>query len=268
MGDFTGPVRVIGVEDEAYRRVFEAFLAGTDEKAAAHPYLTDIVTALPERGVWVDAGAGEGATTRHLAPYFGATVAIEPGEHLRARLREVCPAAVIVTDPVLRAGLDLRADFALLSHVLYYVPPQEWRETVLRLLGWVRPGRELVVMLQDPDDDCMSMVRHFTGVRMDLAALAEELAASGEGIVGDLTRDKLPATYRAAKEETALAVAEFMLNVPQLALMEKRPDREELAEYVRSRHAQPGGGYAIGHSSDVLRVRRAAGPGWEEERMA
>ncbi|WP_052851088.1 methyltransferase domain-containing protein [Streptomyces avicenniae] len=260
MDGFTGPVRVIDVGDERFRRVFEAFLAGTDEKAAVHPYLTDIVTALPERGVWLDAGAGEGVTTRHLAPYFAATVAVEPGAHLRARLRSACPTAVIVTDPVLRAGLDLRADFALFSHVLYYLPPQEWRETVLRLLGWVKPGRELVVLLQNPEDDCMRMVREFTGVRMDLAALADELAASGDGLVGDVSLRTLPATYRAATDAAAWEAAEFMLNVPQLAAMEIRPDRADLAAYVRGHFSRPGGGYAIGHANDVLRVRRAAGP--------
>jgi hypothetical protein len=61
-----------------------------------------------------------------------------------------------------------RADLALLSHVLYYIPRTQWAVTTARVMEWVVPGGVLLVLLQNPDNACMRMVRHFTGRHFDV----------------------------------------------------------------------------------------------------
>ncbi|MFI2608280.1 hypothetical protein [Kitasatospora sp. NPDC018619] len=54
-------------------------------------------------------------------------------------------------------------------------------------------------------------------------------------------------------------VAEFMVNVADLAALDPRSSRSALTAYGREHFARPGGGYEIGHIQDMLVVRRAGG---------
>ncbi|WP_228972969.1 methyltransferase domain-containing protein [Streptomyces sp. DH12] len=243
---------------EAYRDAFGRFLAGTDEKDRTHLYLDRVVRALPARRVLLDIGAADGTTTRHLAPSFERTVCIEPSEPMRRVLARACPGARIVPEPVLEAEPDVAADLALLSHVLYYVPRAQWAAAVLRALGWLAPGGTLVVLMQQPDNACMTMVRHFTGSRFDLRELAEELAA-GPDPVGDVRLDTVPACFRSADLEETVDVAGFHLSVPAGAPAGGTPARAEVREYVRSHFTDADGGYTIRHDQDALRLTRPGG---------
>ncbi|GAA2404549.1 hypothetical protein GCM10010420_35100 [Streptomyces glaucosporus] len=253
----SAPVRIMEVSGEDYRRAFELFLAGTDEKAVTHEYLTELVERLPRRGLFLDVGAGNGVTTRHVGRYFERVVAVEPSGHMRRALRRRCPDAVVLPEPVDRLDLDLRPDLVLCSHVLYYLPEEEWEPTVRRLLGWVAPGGELVVVLQNPENDCMRMVRHFTPARFDLSGLAGRLAEDGGGTAGDVLLETLPVRYRATGLAEAVDVAELMVNVPSLRDRDPLPSRQDLADYLLAECSDPQGGITVTHTHDVLRVRRA-----------
>ncbi|MBO1419481.1 trans-aconitate 2-methyltransferase, partial [Streptomyces sp. FH025] len=170
-----GPVRVLDVSGADYRRAFELFLAGTDEKPLTHARLSEITAALPHRRVLLDVGAGEGRTTAYLARSYDRTIAIEPSAAMREKLRAVCPQALILPDRIDRAQPPEPADLVHLSHVLYYVPEEEWLPTVTRALEWTVPGGTLLVVLQHPDSPCMRMATHFTGVRYDLRPLLDRL---------------------------------------------------------------------------------------------
>ncbi|MFJ8436354.1 class I SAM-dependent methyltransferase [Kitasatospora sp. NPDC094019] len=252
----TGPLRVLDTSGAAYRRAFELFLAGTDEKPLTHARLTGIATGLDRRRVLLDVGAGEGRTTAHLARYFERTVAIEPSAAMRERLRAVCPDALVLPDPIDVAEPPEPADLVHLSHVLYYVPSQDWLRTVGRVLDWAAPGGTLLVVLQNPESPCMRMAAHFTGVRYDLRPLAEQLAEQGPEHAVAL--ETLDLCYRTDRLAEAVDVAEFMVNVADLAVLDRLPDRDELTAYVEGHFARPDGGYAIGHTQDMLTVRRAA----------
>ncbi|KAB7834321.1 class I SAM-dependent methyltransferase [Streptomyces mobaraensis] len=95
----SGPVRVLEVESAAYRRAFELFLAGTDEKEDIEARLVRLVEGLGRRRVFLDVGAGEGRTTARLAPYFERTVAVEPSAAMREALRRTCPGAAVLRSP-------------------------------------------------------------------------------------------------------------------------------------------------------------------------
>ncbi|MER6298743.1 hypothetical protein ABT247_04105 [Kitasatospora sp. NPDC001539] len=47
------------------------------------------------------------------------------------------------------------------------------------------------------------------------------------------------------------------MNVADLATLDARPTRAALTSYVREHFTQPDGSYAIGHTQDMLIVRRA-----------
>ncbi|MFF7994616.1 class I SAM-dependent methyltransferase [Kitasatospora xanthocidica] len=248
------PVRVLDVASADYRRVFELFLAGTDEKPVTHVRLSELVAALPHRRVLLDLGAGDGRTTAYLARSFDRTVAVEPSEAMREKLAVTCPEAVILPDRLDRVRPPEPADLVHLSHVLYYVPEADWFDTVSRALDWTAPGGTLLVVLQNPESPCMRMAAHFTGVRYDLAPLAARLRAQHPE--DDIALESLDLHYRAPDLAEAVDVAEFMVNVADLATLDPRPSRAALTAYVQDHFARPDGGYAIGHTQDMLIVRR------------
>lgn len=241
-------------DEDAYRDALARFLAGSDEKATTHAYLRGIVERLPARRVFLDVGAADGTTTRYLAGYFERTVCIEPSEPMRRALARACPQAEVVAEPVLRARVDARADLALLSHVLYYVPRAQWAATAERILGWTAPGGVLLVVLQDPGNACMRMVRHFTGCGFDLRELAAELSTLPPGLVGGVGLDVVPACFRSRDLDETVTVAGFLLSVPG----SPPPPREAVEAYVRQHFSDGDGGYVLRHDQHVLRVERPA----------
>ncbi|MGW4896007.1 class I SAM-dependent methyltransferase [Kitasatospora sp. NPDC004240] len=251
----SGPVQVLDVSGPAYRRAFELFLAGTDEKPLTHARLDEVVAGLEHRRVLLDVGAGEGRTTAFLGRHFERTVAVEPSAAMREKLGAACPGALVLPEPIDRAQPPEPADLVHLSHVLYYVPPGDWLSTVRRVLGWAAPGGTLLVVLQNPESPCMRMAAHFTGVRYDLRPLLDALRAREPDHAYAL--ETLDLRYRTDDLDEAVDVAEFMVNVAELATMDPLPDRGDLAAYVRRHFTRPDGGYAIGHTQDMLTVRRS-----------
>ncbi|MFH8381377.1 class I SAM-dependent methyltransferase [Kitasatospora sp. NPDC018058] len=251
----TVPVRVLDVSGTDYRRAFELFLAGTDEKPRTHARLSEIVAALPHRRVLLDMGAGDGRTTAHLARHFDRVIAIEPSAAMREKLRTTCPEALVLPEPIDRAQPPEPADLVHFSHVLYYVPEPDWLPTVTRALDWTAPGGTLLIVLQNPDSPCMRMAAHFTGARYDLRPLQDRLRAQHPA--HGYALETLALHYRTPHLNEAVDVAEFMVNVADLATLDPRPTRAALTAYVREHFIQPDGGYAIGHTQDMLTIRRA-----------
>ncbi|MFH8791670.1 class I SAM-dependent methyltransferase [Streptomyces sp. NPDC017941] len=249
-----GKAGTLRTQEDAYRRAFTRFLAGTDEKVNTHAYLRGILKELPARQVLLDVGAADGTTTRYLAPYFERTVCIEPSEPMRRVLESACPQAEVVSDPVMEATIEVRADLALLSHVLYYVPRGQWVATVSRIMEWLAPGGLLVVLLQDPDAACMRMVRHFTGAQFDLRELVEEVGALPPGLVSGIELDTVPACYRSGDLDETVAVADFLLSVPGAPT----PDRGAVEAYVREHLHNGDGEYVLRHDQHALRLQRPA----------
>ncbi|MFF2744248.1 class I SAM-dependent methyltransferase [Kitasatospora sp. NPDC058048] len=250
------PVRVLDVTSADYRRAFELFLAGTDEKPITHDRLSEIVATLPHRRVLLDLGAGDGRTTAYLSRSFDRTIAVEPSAAMREKLAEACPDALVLPDPLDRAAPPERADLVHLSHVLYYVPEADWLRTLNRALDWTAPGGTLLVVLQNPESPCMRMAAHFTGARYDLRPLADRLRELHPE--HGYALETLDLHYRAPDLTVAVDVAEFMVNVADLATLDPRPSRTALAAYVQDHFALPAGGFAIGHTQDMLIIRRAA----------
>src|SRR5581483_7829499 len=145
-----------------------------------------------------------------------------------------------------------KANFILCSHVFYYIPRREWESNLQRLIEWLDMGGVLAITIQNPETDCMRMVRHFIGGRRDLGELCEVAKGSPEGHF-DVRLETVPAHITTDDLETACQVAEFILNVLPIP---SPPTWLDLERYVQEHFLQPGGGYRFSCHQDFLRVAR------------
>ena len=148
--DIDEPLKPYTHDQPEYARAFEIFLTHTDQKTKTIEWLTSLVNGLRSRGLFVDAGAGEGTITAVLAKLFDRSIAIEPNRALRVELARRCPQAEIVEVPIGEARIASPADFVLCSHVLYYIPQNDWTDTLERLTSWLGAYGVAVVLLGEP----------------------------------------------------------------------------------------------------------------------
>jgi SAM-dependent methyltransferase len=247
-------LNVYGSQSDEYSRAFSVFLAHTDEKARARAWLELEVNGLADRGVFIDAGAGNGQLTGWLAPRFRKTIAIEPNPSFRDGLLKSCPGVELLPVSIAKARPNLQGDFVVCSHVFYHIDKAHWEETLRRLANWLRPGGVLAVALLSRETDCMRMLRHFTGDEFDLGALARPFANEAEGQF-DVRTETVEAHIQTDTFEAAYVIAEFILNDLPLS---HPPLRAELERYIRT-HFHSNGNYRFSCHQDFLRIRRRVG---------
>src|SRR5262249_25059430 len=157
-----------------YAHTFGTFLTHTDQKTKAIGWLTNFVNGLRSHGLFVDAGAGDGSMTAGLAELFDRTIAIEPNSALRSELARRCPEAEIVEARIGEARIASAADFVLCSHVLYYIPQNDWNDTLERLTSWLGAHGVAVVLFANSNADVIALAREFYGKKIDLAPAVQE----------------------------------------------------------------------------------------------
>ena len=239
-------------QSEAYREAFDVFLRHTDQKLTARQWLEQLVGGLPHRGVFIDAGAGEGTTTAWMAGRFGRTIAVEPNAFLRERLAMSCPDAQVIPHAILDARPEAQADFVLCSHVFYYLPDDTWQSNLDQLRSWLAPGGALVLVMQNPGSDCMRTLPGFFGQRASLGDLLKGFEESpSAGFTARI--DTVPCYVNAPDFETAYKISEFMVNAPPDA---QALARSELEDCIRSKFLQPDGRYKFSCTQDFLEIRR------------
>src|SRR4029453_15421237 len=92
-------IQVFDSQGEAYKRAFQIFLDHTDQKRNAKRFLQKLVDGLPNRNVFIDAGAGNGEVTKALAGAFCHTIAIKPNPHLLTQLKQTIPQPAPIAPP-------------------------------------------------------------------------------------------------------------------------------------------------------------------------
>jgi len=233
-------------------QAFQVFLNYTDQKVNCRRWLDAFVGSLPAHRVFLDAGAGTGQTTGWFIDKFERTIAIEPSPSLSAELRRICRQAEVLPVPILEARPDKLADLILCSHVLYYIDVEEWQAHLARMASWLAPKGALVIVLQNPDTDCMRMVEALLGKHLDLHSQVlqfEQESGNRFQSEGHL----VPAHVTTPDFASAYAIAEFMLNV--FALPDP-PAKNLLEDYVRTHFKQPGAGYRFSCHQDCLVIRQ------------
>jgi SAM-dependent methyltransferase len=246
-------LNVYDSQSDAYSRAFGVFLANTDQKAKAAAWLEQEVNGLTNRGLFIDAGAGNGQLTSWLTPKFRKTIAIEPSPFFREQFQKSCPGIEMLPVPIAQARPTAHADFVLCSHVFYHIDQALWAENLHQLASWLRPDGILAVGLQNHETDCMRMLHHFTGEKFDLGPLGRAFAneAQGQFVVRTET---VQAHVQTDSLETAYIIAEFFLNDRPLP---HPPLRADLERYIRTNfHSE--GHYRLSCHQDFLRIRRRA----------
>ena len=244
-------IQVFDSQGEAYKRAFQIFLDHTDQKRNAKRFLQKVVDGLPERTVFIDAGAGNGEVTKAFTGGFDRTIAIEPNQHLLAQLRRAIPQAEAIGAPILAADPKAQGDFILCSHTLYYIPPDQGMAHLERLVSWMSPNGVTVVIVQNRGTSCMAMLDHFFGYRFDLEALAAAFREK-HGDRYDVVTALDPAHVETNEPATAYAVAEFMLNLLPIT---RPPTRQDVEAYLAA-HCAADGLYRLSVHQDFLQIRR------------
>ena len=235
-----------------YTRAFQTFLAHTDQKEQALGWLERTIGSLDHRRVAIDAGAGTGKLTAWLADRFERVIGIEPNLSLCETFAATCPEISLFPETILSAEPKVQADFVLCSHVLYYIPHDEWFDNLRKMVSWLHPGGMLVIAIQNSETDCMFMIDHFVGERLSLHSLAEKAKAE----LSDACRVELETVSAHVKAEhlqTACEIAEFMLNVRPLV---DPPSWRALEDYVENNFKLSGGDYKFSCHQDFMKVTR------------
>jgi hypothetical protein len=188
--------------------------------------------------------------TKAFASAFDRTIAIEPNPHLLTQLKQAIPQAEAIGAPILGADPKARGDFVLCSHVLYYIPAEEWLVHLDRLVTWMSPTSVTVVVVQNHNTDCMAMLDHFFGHRFDLHQLAQAFRAKHGGRY-DVAITLDPAHVETREPASAYAIAEFILNLLPIS---RPPARQDVENYL-SKHSLTDGTYRLSVHQDFLQIR-------------
>lgn len=243
-------IQVFDSQGEAYKRAFQIFLDHTDQKRNAKRFLQKLIDGMPNRTVFIDAGAGNGEVTRAFAGAFRHTIAVEPNPHLLTQLKQAIPQAEAIGAPILAADPKAQGAFVLCSHVLYYIPAEEWIAHLDRLVSWMSPSGVTVVVVQNHNTDCMTMLDHFFGHRFDLHQLAQAFREKyGDRYDVAITLD--PAHVETRELASAYAIAEFMLNLLPIS---RPPARQDVEDYL-TKHCLTDGTYRLSVHQDFLQIR-------------
>lgn len=217
---------------EEYSRAFGCLSRCSDERAALVPLLEQQLAELSSTSVAVDWGAGSGDLTRLLARRCPKTFAVEPSRAMRAILRGRLPSVTLLEGDLRTAAPPTAVDFALLAHVLYHLPDEEWHLLVERLLEHLQPRGRLCVVMKSGPSGCRDMLEHFGARGFDLQ---ERLEPVTRGLQGASVRAvELPATIRSTRYEDVEWIARFMMCDRGEAEFASPPTEEDFACYVRS----------------------------------
>lgn len=245
----TDRVKVFKSDTEDYHHAFQTFLDHTDQKHKAKEWMDSFVEKLPQKEVFVDAGAGNGKVTAWFTDKFKKSVAMEPNPSLCRDLKKACPGAEIHQATILEAKVNSSADFILASHVFYYIPKDQWLANLSRLTSWLSPQGALVVMIQNSGTDCMGMLKHFHKKSFDLRELAKDFKAKDKNY--KVTMETVPSYITTSDFKSACTIAEFMMN---LLPMPDPPLRSELEAYVEKNFSAGSGKYRFSCHQDFLQI--------------
>lgn len=244
-------VQVFDSHGESYKQAFQIFLNHTDQKRNAKRMIQQVVDGMSIRDVFIDAGAGNGEVTRAFADAFERTIAIEPNLYLLSQLQQAIPKAEAIGQPILTAKPPAKGDLVLCSHILYYLPAEEWLAHVERLVSWMSPTGVTLIILQNRETGCMNMVHHFLDYRFELRQVAE-LFQHKHGDRYDMMTTLDPAHVDTPDLASAYAVAEFMLNLLPMA---RPPKRQEVETYIKTHFSTVNGTYRMPVHQDFLQIR-------------
>lgn len=220
-------IRVFASEDEYYLNAFSIFIKSTDQKEQASAWLKGFLKNVDQNGIAVDAGAGNGVLTIHLADHFEKVYAIEPNTTLHGGLSVSGENITILSETIEDASIPQEcADLVFCSHVLYYIPRPKWDSILEKLLSWTKPGGTLIVALQPEDTDCMRFYKAVRGHNFPISETMRELAQNSQ--IQSLETQRQPSRISCQSHDDLLIVLEFLANLTPFDQNEKIPQKADL----------------------------------------
>lgn len=234
-----------------YVEAFHTFSSCTDQKISAIRRLRKIALGLPNRGLLVDVGAGNGLVTSALADLFSDVVAIEPNPLFADELARSCPKASVLRSTLFEVRDILAADLVICSHVFFHIPEDLWVDSIKNMVNWLRPGGEVGILLQAPATDCRRLLKTFSISLPNLRHAGQLLQAISMGRV-EASIETIPASVNAPDLATATEVSEFMCN--ESATFDDI-FVGDLQYYVDDRCKLPSGRFGFSCDQDLLRIQ-------------
>jgi SAM-dependent methyltransferase len=176
----------LSVKDEPVNRFDGLFYSKSDEKFTVRTLLEEIFGDRSfERSL--DVGPGAGHVSEPLVKRSKAVTMIESAAEFQPILKQRFEKANVIVSRLADVELTEKFDVILFSHVLYYQPCDQWLDCVKRLQALLKPGGELLIILNADSGDWWKIIsryradlgKYFGFNYIALSTFRKELAALG-----------------------------------------------------------------------------------------
>ena len=165
-------------EDLEYKRQLKLFVQSSTEKGIELVKIGEVISGLRERKSFLDIGAGGGDLTIPIAQSFQETTLVEPNEKQADYFRHRCPQFIVHNDLWEKIDLgEMRYDFILCSHVLYYISEGKWLPTIEKMYEHLADGGRIAVVLQSPMGEVADFFNQFASYDVNILGLWRDLIA-------------------------------------------------------------------------------------------
>lgn len=249
-----------GWDSPEYADAFSTLLRCYATREPLCSMVRSICDEIPNDAVAVDWGAGTGELTQVLLEKIQTVYAVEPGPQMRAKLATNCPRANIINGTIMSTLLPRKAHVAVMSHVLYHIPDNDWGTHITQIARQLDPKGVLLVVLKKPDSGCNRMLEYFGAPRFDLPSrLLETRQLQSEYT---LTFSYSSQQIQTHSFEDILKIARFMIADRDIDAFSSPPTEEKFQNYVRTHfwddHKQVGG-YDLGDVFCTIRPKTSGG---------
>jgi hypothetical protein len=160
--------------DSYYSRIWAIFISSTnEEKAAAEFLIRAVMPHLKKKDAMLDIGVGDRRLSRMVGRSFEHFTGVELNSELAARFKGQSASGfmtptgkdnfAIIRGDFMAEKLPVGIDFTLASHVLYYIPAEQWLDAAERLVRTINRDGIVAIVLGGDEGDKASLIRHFNG---------------------------------------------------------------------------------------------------------
>lgn len=215
-----------------YSEAFSCLLRCSSERSVLIPYLREQILQLAKPAVAADWGAGTGNLTDLLNQHCSPTFAIEPSPAMRHILKQRLPRVQVLAGDIATACPPIQVDYALLAHVLYHLPDEQWPALVRRLVKFQAPGGKLVIIMKGKDSGCNLMLERFGAARFDLLGQLGPLSKQLTNV--DIQTEHLQATITTKNYQDTETIARFMMCDRGIDEFATPPNEADFVDYVKT----------------------------------
>lgn len=214
---------------------------------------------LPKQSALLDVGAGAGNVAQRLAPHFGSLTLIEPNQNQLAGV--ALEKAKVLVEPLERYHSSEKYELVLCSHVLYHVPLPDWGAFIDRLLTFVRPGGNCLILMAAARGPTYELCLDFTDTQIFSDRVIETVRE--KKLPHEVVPMKAGFSTKTFEEMYTLCrffVFEGCYTAEQLAAMSQDEVRriEEKIRVHAGRCQSPDGLYRLGQDEDLVILPSAA----------